>query len=189
MRKLSLAASAAMILPGAAFAHSGHQEVSGFASGLLHPMTGTDHLLAMIAVGLIAAICGGRLLVAMPVAFVGAMLAGAGLGLAGVVLPGVEIWILGSVIVLGLVAAIPSDRLPHNLLLAGTALFGLFHGYAHGVEAPTAGSVTGYLVGFTLATAALHGIGIVIGRRVPAKVTRFAGAAIAVFGAGLALIG
>lgn len=189
MRKLALATAAAMTLPGAAFAHPGHEEVSGLTSGLLHPVTGPDHLLAMVAVGLIAALCGGRMLAAMPATFVGAMLAGAGLGLAGVVLPGVEGWILGSVIVLGLVAVIPSARLPQNLLLAGTALFGMFHGYAHGTEAPAAGSITGYLIGFALATAALHGLGILIGQRVPEKVTRFAGAAIALSGASLAFIG
>ncbi|NPD16741.1 HupE/UreJ family protein [Xinfangfangia sp. D13-10-4-6] len=188
MKRLALAA-AAMTLPGAAFAHPGHTETSGLASGFLHPVTGPDHLLAMLAVGLIAALCGGRMLWALPVTFVGAMLAGAGPGLAGLALPGVEIWILGSVIVLGLLAAIPSTALPHSLLLAGTALFGLFHGYAHGAEAPTTGSLTGYLIGFTLATAALHGIGIMLGQRVSAKIARSAGAAIALAGAGLALIG
>lgn len=188
MKKLALTA-AAMSLPGAAFAHPGHEQVSTFTSGLLHPVTGVDHLLAMMAVGLIAALVGGRMLWAMPAAFVGAMLAGAGLGLAGVTLPGVETWIIGSVIVLGLVAAMPSRHLPHSLLLVATGLFGLFHGYAHGAEAPVSGSIFGYLIGFTLTTAVLHGIGIAAGQRLPAVVTRGAGAAIALMGAGMVMLG
>lgn len=89
MRNILMIA-ATFFVPGAALAHTGHDEVSGFASGILHPITGADHLLAMLAVGLIAALCGGRMLMAMPLAFVGAMLAGAGLGLGGMALPGVD---------------------------------------------------------------------------------------------------
>lgn len=88
MRKFIMAATAAMILPGAAFAHTGHGDISGFSSGLLHPLSGADHLLAMVAVGLIAALCGGRMLCAMPLAFMGAMLAGASFGLTQLALPG-----------------------------------------------------------------------------------------------------
>lgn len=189
MRKFTMAATAAMILPGAAFAHTGHGDISGFSSGLLHPLTGADHLLAMVAVGLIAALCGGRMLCAMPLAFMGAMLAGAGFGLAQLALPGVEVWILGSVIVLGLVAAVQSPRLSQALVLAATAVFGMFHGLAHGAEAPVAGSVAGYLIGFTLATAALHGIGMALGHRLPVVVVRGAGAVIALAGTGLAVMG
>lgn len=189
MRNLLTAVIAAISLPGAALAHSGHAQISGFASGLLHPVTGADHLLAMLAVGLIAALCGGRMLWAMPLGFVGAMLVGAGLGLARLQVTGAELWIGGSVIVLGLVAALPSQQMPRQLLLAATALFGLFHGYAHGIEAPAAGSVTGYLIGFTLATALLHGIGIAAGQRLPPLAIRSGGAAIMIAGTGLALIG
>lgn len=189
MKRFAMVASAAMILPCAAFAHSGHADISGFSSGLLHPLGGTDHLLAMVAVGLIGALYGGPMLWAMPLAFIGAMLAGAGLGLAGLSLPGVEMWIIGSVIVLGVVAALHSARLTQGLLLAGTAAFGLFHGVAHGAEAPLAGSLAGYLIGFTLATGALHAIGMVLGQRLPSIAARSAGAAIAIAGTSLAMIG
>lgn len=188
MKRIALTAMATA-LPGAALAHSGHAEVSGFASGLMHPVLGADHLLAMVAVGLIAAMNGGRMLWAMPLAFVGAMLFGAVVGLAGFAVPGVEFWILGSVIALGLMMAMQSPHVPQGLLLSGTALFGMFHGYAHGAEAPTTGSVAGYLIGFTVATATLHGIGIVIGKRLPTGLTRGAGMLIALIGASLAVIG
>ena len=189
MRNFLMIAAAAFTLPGVALAHTGHDEVSGLASGILHPITGADHLLAMLAVGLIAALCGGRMLWATPLTFVGAMLVGAGLGLLGMALPGVESWILASVVLLGLVAAVPRQHLPGSLLLAGTALFGLFHGYAHGAEAPATGSVAGYLIGFALATAALHGLGIVAGRQLPSMAARSAGLAIALSGVGLAALG
>ncbi len=185
MRKLTIAATFGVALsPGRAFAHAGHEEASSLAAGLLHPVTGLDHLLAMVAVGLIAALSGGRMLWALPLAFVGAMLAGAGAGLMGWTLPGVEPMIAASVVVLGGAAAL-SAASAGPLLLAGAASFGFLHGFAHGLEAPHGGSVFGYLLGFTLATAALHGLGVLIGRQAPALAARAAGGAIALAGIGL----
>jgi urease accessory protein len=189
MRKLAVYFAAMVALTGVANAHEGHEVVSGLSSGLLHPLTGVDHMLAMVATGIIAALCGGRMLWAVPAAFVFAMLVGAGAGLAGLTVPAAEMWIIGSVVVLGLVAAMPSARMPQGLLLAGIGLFGLFHGYAHGLEAPLAGSTAEYLLGFTLATAVLHALGILIGHKLPLAATRAIGAAIAIAGASLALMG
>ena len=181
--------SAALLLPGMALAHPGHDEISGFSHGLLHPMTGADHLLAMIAVGLIAGIWGGRMIWAMPLAFVGAMLGGAFAGLAGLALPGVELWILGSIIVMGIAVFLPTELVPQSALLVGAAVFGLFHGYARGAEAPLGGSLAGYLAGFPLTPMGLHAIGILNGQKLPALVVRGVGLAIALTGIGLASFG
>ncbi|MCW5719786.1 MAG: HupE/UreJ family protein [Devosia sp.] len=188
MRKfLTLTAAGLVLLPTAVFAHTGHPETSGFASGILHPITGMDHLLAMVAVGLIAAICGGRMLWLMPAAFLGAMLAGAALGLAGLTLPGVETAIVASVIALGVLVLVPARFVPRYGVVALTAIFGLFHGFAHGLEVPQGGSVAGYLFGFVLTTAGLHLAGLLIGRRVPVLAARLVGASIAVVGVSLAV--
>jgi urease accessory protein len=132
-------------------------------SGLLHPLTGLDHVLAMTSVGLWASQKGGRALWVWPSAFVGVMLVGGALGMQGVALPMVEPMIAVSVLVLGLLIA-SATRLP---LWAGAALVGLFalaHGNAHGLEAPETGAGLQYALGFAFSTVALHGIGIALGR-------------------------
>jgi urease accessory protein len=155
------AAVAATLIAGPALAHPGH-DAAGFLGGLEHPLSGADHMLAMVAVGLWASLKGGKVLVAWPAAFVAAMLAGYGLGLA---LPGaslVEPAILASVIVLGgLVAA--NVRTPFLAGVGLIALFGLAHGYAHGAEAPAGGFT--FPLGFALATLGLHlaGLGVGVG--------------------------
>lgn len=146
-------------LPAAVFAHDGHG--AGFLSGLAHPLGGADHLLAMLAVGLWAAMLGGRALWALPCAFVGAMLAGGVLGLAGLPLPGVEPMILASVILLGVAGAL-ALRLPLGWAALGVAVFGLFHGHAHGAEGPDSGLAL-YAAGFALATMGLHLAGLAVG--------------------------
>ena len=191
MRNLSITALVAAFLPAVflpegALAHSGDGDVSGFHSGLMHPLGGGDHLLVLLAVGLIAALGGRAMVRAMPLGFLGMMLVGAALGMAGVRLPGAEVWIIASVIVLGLVLTLPSGQIPPRFLLAGTAVFGLFHGYAHGVDLPVVPAVAGHLLGFTLATAALLGLGLVIGARLPALSARVAGMAIRLMGISLA---
>lgn len=156
----SLLLSALLVaMPAAVLAHEGHG--SGFLSGLGHPVGGMDHLLAMLAVGLWAAMLGGRALWALPLAFVGAMLAGGMLGLAGLPLPGVEPMILASVVLLGVAAAL-ALRLPPGWAALAVAAFGLFHGHAHGAEGPETGLAL-YAAGFALATMGLHLVGLAIG--------------------------
>ncbi len=160
MRRIPLAA-ALIAAPALALAHDGAHPGAGFLAGLVHPLGGLDHVAAMLAVGLWAAIIGGRALWAYPAAFLAAMLAGGALGLSGLALWGVEHAIVGSVIALGALAAL-SVRAPLAVALPLIALFGLAHGAAHGLEGPSGGAL-GYVAGFALATAALHGAGIALG--------------------------
>ena len=154
---------AALLLPGAALAHTGTgAHGTPFAAGVLHPLLGADHLLAMVAVGLLAAITGGRAILAFPASFVGGMVAGGVLGFGGAALPIVEPAILASVVLLGLAVAC-AVRLPLALASAAVAAFGVAHGYAHGLEAPALGGAA-YAAGFVLATVALHGVGLALGR-------------------------
>jgi len=172
--------TALCLVAGTASAHTGSHGVTGFVSGLTHPLTGLDHLLAMIAIGLWAAQQGGRALWAVPAAFVGAMVVGGGLALAGLVLPQVETGIAASVLVLGLLVATRRQW----AVTAGIAIaagFALFHGYAHGLEMPQAASPALYALGFVLATAFLHGVGIA-GSLVGRHAMQLAGAAIAASG-------
>jgi urease accessory protein len=148
-----------------ALAHPGHGP-HDLAAGLAHPLTGVDHLLAMVAVGLWAALRGDKALWAWPLAFVGAMLAGYGLGQAGLHHSLIEPAILASVIVLGaLVAA--NACVPTLVGMAIIASFGLAHGLAHGAEAP-AGAGPSFPLGFAASTAVLHlaglGVGLVLTR-------------------------
>lgn len=144
-----------------AFAHPGHAPHGSFTTGFLHPLLGQDHLLAMIAVGLWAAALGGRTFWLLPAGFVGGMVLGFGAALAGIGLPMVEPMILGSVIVLGLVVAL-ALRMSPGASAGVVALFGLFHGHAHGAEMGSAG-ILAYALGFVLATGMLHGSGVLAG--------------------------
>ena len=157
--KPTAAAIALLLIPSLAQAHPGHGPLD-LASGLAHPFSGADHMLAMLSVGLWAALRGGKARFAWPAAFVAAMVAGFALGRLQPSAWPVEPAILASVIVLGALTA-AQTRLP---LAAGAALiagFGLAHGYAHGVEAPHAG--LGFPIGFAVATAVLHGAGLAAG--------------------------
>ncbi|MTE00151.1 urease accessory protein [Paracoccus sp. YIM 132242] len=184
MKKLPL--TAALLLPQAALAHTGHDQ-SQFLSGLTHPVGGTDHLLAMVALGLLAAQIGGRALWALPCAFVGSMIAGGMAGVAGLPFPGVEPMILASVIILGALVAMAA-RLPMALLAPGAAVFGFAHGWAHGAEGPAQGLAV-YAAGFALATLALHGAGIAAGRALNhGALLRGLGGGTAVAGLALAMV-
>lgn len=152
------------LFAGAALAHPGHESAS-FFSGLGHPLGGLDHLLAMVAVGLLAARQAGRARWVLPVAFVLAMLGGAGLSALGVALPAVEAGIAASVLVLGVLIAFVV-RLPLAAVAAMVAVFATFHGQAHFAEMGGA-SVQAYSIGFILATAALHMTGYLVGRKLP----------------------
>jgi urease accessory protein len=159
---------------------------SGFAAGLAHPFSGLDHVLAMIAVGLWAAQLGGRAVWLVPTAFVAMMLVGGALGALGIAMPAVELGIIGSVLLLGLMVAL-SLRLPVALGMALVGVFALCHGHAHGSEMPLAATAGLFALGFAVATAVLHGIGIGLGlalRRGP--MLRWSGAGIAA--AGLVLL-
>ncbi len=195
MQRSILVAGLVALPAAAALAHPGHvHEVpaagaaAAFLYGLLHPLTGLDHLLAMVAVGLWAALAGGRALWALPLAFVVAMLAGGALGTLGVPMPAVEPVILASVIVLGALVALAA-RLPLGAAVALVALFGLAHGHAHGAEGP-GGSLAAYAAGFTLATAALIvaglGLGLALGRLRRPLLARALG--MATVGAGAVLV-
>jgi urease accessory protein len=157
----------------------------GFLSGLKHPVSGLDHLLAMFAVGLWGAYLGRPLVVALPVIFPAVMVLGGLLGIAGVPIPPVEVGIALSVFLLGAAIA-AAYRAPVWLACALVGVFGLFHGYAHGQELPTAADPVAYGLGFVLATGALHGAGILVGllnaRPGGRTLTRLIGGAIAVAG-------
>lgn len=150
----------------AAFAHPGHN-VSGFGAGLLHPVSGLDHLLAMLAVGLWAAQGytkkrGGRKVWLLPATFMFMLALGAVIAMQWQTLPLIESGIAASVLALGLLIAL-SLRLPLMLSVAATALFGLLHGYAHGLALPDSAEPSAYALGFLATTALLHLSGIAAG--------------------------
>lgn len=194
MKKTSaLSASAFALAASPAVAHIVPMAHGTIAAGFLHPLTGSDHLLAMVSVGIWAAMAGGRAVWALPAAFVSAMLAGYLLALGGFSLPLVEPMILASVIALGAVIAFAA-RLPLGASVAMVAAFGLAHGAAHGAEVGVSGQLA-FGVGFTLATAFLHSIGVgvaqALGRYASAErrlaVLRGLGTATAVAGLAMAI--
>jgi urease accessory protein len=155
-------AAALVLLPGVAFAHSGHGDAAGITHGFMHPLGGLDHVLAMVAVGLYAALLGGRALWLVPATFVAVMALGGAAGVAGYALPYTEIGIALSVVVFGLAVALHVS-LPTLAAMALVGVFAVFHGHAHGAEMPQSLSGTEYAAGFLVATALLHGAGIALG--------------------------
>lgn len=184
---LALVAAAS---PGLALAHPGHAEQASFLAGALHPLTGIDHLLAMLAVGLWAAQLRQRAALMLPALFPVAMVAGAALAFAGVALPAVEPVIALSVIVLG-AAIVAGLQLPLAAGGAMIALFAVAHGFAHGAELPAGANVAGYAAGFIGSTICLHLAGLFLGladqRRRGGQLLRIGGSAIAVSGLALLL--
>lgn len=169
----------------AANAHSGEGVAGGFLAGFMHPLSGIDHLLAMVAVGIWGATLGRPLIWALPVAFPMLMVVGGVLGIAKVPLPYIEIGIAVSVVVLGLSIA-TAWRAPVALAVGIVAVFGVFHGYAHGTELPQAAAPAAYAAGFVISTGLLHLAGIAIGlvKALPrgAQVLRASGGLIAATG-------
>jgi urease accessory protein len=151
------------LIPGVAYAHDGSNvPFGGFLSGLVHPVLGTDHLLAMLSVGILSAQIGGRAIWTVPATFVSVMALGGALGLIDIGLTSTELGIAASLVLLGLIIA--AERKLHVLLaMAGVGFFAIFHGYAHGAEMPTTAEPVLYAAGFLTGTALIHIAGVVIG--------------------------
>jgi urease accessory protein len=176
-----------MVAAMPAFAHTGLHGASGFGAGFLHPLGGLDHTLTMLAVGLFAALLGGRAFWVVPVSFVCMMLVGGAMGLMGIEIPAVEVGIAASVVVLGAVLAVGS-RCLISVAMALTGMFAVFHGYAHGAEMPAGAAAALYSLGFASATVFLHGAGLAIGLALGHRwMIRMAGAFISVAGLVLSL--
>ena len=165
----------------AAHAHTGVGAAAGFGSGLVHPLTGVDHLLVMLALGLWAGQRGGRSVWAVPSAFAVTIAIAAAFGMGGAGLLGIDMVVGLSVVVLGVAAAV-GLRPPVAIGIAAAALFGLAHGYVHGVEAAF-GSGTFYLAGLVATTTLLLSTGVAVGLAVRLQPT------IRLIGSGIALAG
>ena len=174
-----------LLIASPALAHVEQGQAVGFVTGLEHPWSGLDHVLAMIAVGLWGAQLGNPALWILPVTFPMVMAMGAMMGLLGIPLPGIEVGIAVSAILLG---AMVLGEVRPKLYIAAVMVgfFAVFHGHAHGTELPPGQSGLLYSMGFVIATGCLHGIGILLGtiHRWPAgkMALRGAGAFIAAMG-------
>jgi urease accessory protein len=163
MRTLKrLSPLAILLMPLAAQAHSNADNGSMWG-GFLHPLTGPDHLTAMLGVGIVSVLIHRRYAVYLvPGAFVLAMLLAGTLGVYGVELPRIELGIALSVLLLG-VAILANQRLNLWLVMGVCFLFGCFHGNAHGLEMPRAASPVFYVMGFVITTITIHVLGVGIG--------------------------
>lgn len=178
-----------------AFAHLNPDGHGSFMAGVSHPLFGLDHILAMIAVGLWAALLGGRAVWLVPSAFVATMCLGFAIALLDLPLPFVEPTILASVVVIGLLAAVALN-VPAGFAMALVGFFALFHGHAHGGELGAATALP-YAIGFAVSTALLHaagigtgsGLGRMFGQDSGRFATRLAGGATALAGLWLVIAG
>jgi urease accessory protein len=179
------------LAPTAASAHVGLHEQRDFLHGFMHPIGGIDHVLAMVAVGLAAALMSGRAIWAVPLSFIAGMAAAGAIGMAGIALPNAEVGIALSVIVFGILVALPV-RPTLALMATAVGLFAVCHGYVHGVEMPADSSGLSFGLGFVAAAALLHLLGIGVGTALTATkahrgwLVRAGGGAFAV--AGLAML-
>jgi urease accessory protein len=185
-QRLLAALAAIVVLNTPAFAHTAPGQAQGFITGFLHPLSGPDHILAMVAVGIWGSQLGRPAIWVLPVAFPLVMSFGGALGVRGVPLPGVEIGVAASALVLGIMIAL-SARPPLWIAAVIVGAFAIFHGHAHGTELPKAASPLTYALGFVLATGLLHVCGILIGLinfwPSGARVLRVTGGFIAAIGA------
>jgi urease accessory protein len=176
-----------LLWPRVAFAHVETGSATGFVNGFVHPISGWDHVLAMIAVGLWGAQLGQPAVWLLPVTFPMVMAFGGMLGLMGVAIPGVELGIATSAIILG-VMVLWEARPPLAVAAVIVGVFAIFHGHAHGTELPEGASGLLYSIGFVVATGCLHGVGISLGlvHRWPVgkMALKGAGALVAVAGIG-----
>jgi urease accessory protein len=161
MRSITLVLALLLAAAGPAWAHTGEGVAGGFVSGFLHPIAGWDHVIAMVAVGLWGAFLGRPAVWLLPVVFPLVMAFGGAAGVLGLPLPGVEIGIATSAIVLGAMVAFAA-RPPLWVAAAIVAAFAIFHGHAHGTELPEAASPIAYSLGFVIATGLLHASGIAL---------------------------
>jgi len=156
------------LMPLTAAAHTGTGNVGGLLSGMKHPVSGLDHIVAMVAVGIWGAFIGGRAMWLLPVVFPVVMAFGGGLGVLAVQLPGIETakvietGIAVSAITLGAMVALAA-RPPLWVAAVIVGFFAIFHGYAHGAELPAAANALTYAVGFVVVTGLLHLCGIGVG--------------------------
>ena len=199
IRKLAATAALLGLTASPAFAHLDPVAHGSFAAGFSHPLSGTDHILAMVVVGLWAALLAQaadrRALWLIPAAFVGTMVIGFGAAMLDLPLPFVEPVILSSVVVIGLLAAVALN-VQTVLAMAMVGFFAVFHGHAHGGEIGQAGAWP-YAAGFAFATALLHAAGVAAGLLLGKAfgtasgrlATRLAGGAAALGGVWLALAG
>jgi urease accessory protein len=157
---ISLIAIAVLTAP--ASAHFDTSLAGGFGAGFRHPLSGPDHLLAMVAVGLWGAFLGRPLIYLLPVIFPTVMAFGGALGMAGMPMPPIEIGIALSVLLLGC-AILFAINPPVWAAAILVGIFAIFHGYAHGQELPSIADPIAFSVGFVLATGLLHLAGIALG--------------------------
>jgi len=151
-----------VLLPFTASAHTETGAIGGFVSGFKHPISGLDHMVAMVAVGLWGAFLGGRAMWMLPIVFPVVMAFGGALGVLGVPFPAIETGIAISGVVLGLMVAF-AVKPPLWIAAVIVGLFGMFHGHAHGTELPETANALAYSVGFVISTGLLHLSGIALG--------------------------
>ncbi|SJM96521.1 HupE/UreJ family protein [Crenothrix polyspora] len=142
-----------------ALAHTGMGTTHGFMAGFVHPWQGVDHLLVMFVIGLWGCVLGGRALWILPLSFLMLMAAGAGLSFVGISLPFAELWVASSVVVFGLIIGF-NTRLSEHWATGLVMVFALFHGYVHAEEITSGTAHLPYVLGFLVATALLHLLGI-----------------------------
>jgi len=163
-----------LALSSFAFAHPGHfHGVNPFNSGILHPLTGVDHLSVMVAVGLLGSYYSGKKAFLPAITFVSFMTIGSILGMLGVYAPFVESGIILSVAIMGIIILVKEVKLSYVLPII--ALFGILHGVAHGYEAPQTSLPLHYVLGFVLSTATLHLTGILFGKVLKESLVRYSG--------------
>lgn len=160
MRRLALIIALALP-PTTAYAHPDPSHALGFLHGFAHPLGGDDHIIAMLAVGVFAAVLGGRALWLVPLSFLAMMVAGFGLGVTGITLPFTELAVAESGVVIG-AAAVFGRSTPVPLAMALVGVFAVFHGMAHGAEMPVEGGAALYAGGFVAATALLHAASLML---------------------------
>ncbi len=178
-----------MLTASVAVAHPGHGEhTGGFLSGLLHPMMGLDHLLAMAAIGFWSMRQSAGMKRSAPLFVVGGMVGGAAIAWAGVSLAGIETGIAMSVLLAGVLIATMA-KLPTAIGGSLVALFMLTHGYAHGAEMTAGTSLVTYMLGFVIATLVITFVGRGLGAvmmKSDNRISRAMGGVIAVIGGVLA---
>jgi urease accessory protein len=185
-----LIAILAAAMPVAALAHTGAGQVEGFLQGVAHPFTGVDHMLAMVAVGLLAGRMGGRAVWLLPASFMTIMAVGGLLGMAGIALPFAEFGIACSLVAFGCLLGSGRD-MTVAMTMALVGFFALFHGHAHGTEVARDISGVAYEAGLLVATGILHALGVGVAlastrhRRIAKPFLRFSGGIVALAGAGV----